>query len=208
MLTKKEITWIIITILIFGFVIGWSQQPSYSPFVFLIATIILLTNIFAKKIAANHFNIKIEHEIWKFKQYYWPKRSKFKKPIPIGLILPFFFSFLSLGAFKIFTLLQFNAKNLHKKRALRKRGANRYSEINESDLAFTSAWGFWSLIFLAILAIIIKQPEIAKYSIYYGFWNLIPISNLDGTKLFFGSLINWMILAVIYAISLIVVLII
>ena len=75
-------------------------------------------------------------------------------------------------------------------------------EINDSDLAFTAAWGFWALILLAIIASIIKQPELAKYSIYYGIWNLHQISQLDGTKLFFGLLINWLLLIIVYVISL------
>jgi len=205
MLTKKEIAWIIIAILILGFIISLPKLSISSPYVFLIAAIIILTSILTKKIAANHYSIKIEHKIWSFKRWGWYRRSKFKKPIPIGLILPFFVSFLSLGMIKILGILQFDAKNLAKKRVLKKRGAYRYSKINESDLAFTSAWGFWALIVLAIIGYFINQPELTKYSIYYGAWNLIPISNLDGTKLFFGSLINWILLAIIYLVSSIVV---
>lgn len=203
MFTKKEIAWIIIAILILGFIITLPKLSISSPYVFLTAAIIILTNILTKKIAASHYSIKIEHKIWSFKRWGWYERSKFKKSIPIGLILPFFVSFLSLGIVKILTLLQFDAENLGKKRALKKRGAYRHSEINESDLAFTSAWGFWALIALAIIGYFINQPELTKYSIYYGLWNLIPISNLDGTKLFFGSLINWILLVIVYLISLV-----
>lgn len=205
MFTKKEITWIIIAILIFGFIITLPKLSISSPYVFLTSAIIILTSVLTKKIASNYYNIKIEYRIWSFKRFGWYERSKFKKPIPIGLILPFFVSFLSLGFIKILTLLQFDAKNISKKRALKKRGAYRYSKINESDLAFTSAWGFWALIVLAIIGYFINQPELTKYSIYYGIWNLIPISNLDGTKLFFGSLINWILLAIAYLISLVIV---
>ena len=124
----------------------------------------------------------------------------------MGLILPFFTTFVSIGSVKIMTLLQFNAKP-SKKRLLKKRGYVKKSEINESDLAFISAWASWGLILLAIIASIIKQPELAKYAIYYGFWNLLPISQLDGAKLFFGSFINWFLLIIAYIISLIIVLI-
>ena len=201
----KEIAWIIIAILIMGFIISLPKLSISSPYVFLTAAIIILTSVLTKKIASSHYSIKIEHKVWSFKRWGWYERSKFKKPIPIGLLLPFFVSFLSLGIIKILTLLQFDAENLVKKRALKKRGAYRYSKINESDLAFTSAWGFWALIALAIIGYLINQPELTKYSIYYGIWNLIPISNLDGSKLFFGSLINWILLIIIYLISLVVV---
>jgi hypothetical protein len=202
--SKKEIAWIIITILIFGFIISLPELSISSPYIFLISAIIVLTSVLVKKISANHYSLKIEHKIWGFKQFWFYEKSKFKKPIPIGLLFPFFIPILSLGIFKPLTFLQFNAKNLPKKRALKKRGQHRYSEINESDLAFTSAWGFWALILLAIIGIFINQPELSKYSIYYGLWNLLPISNLDGTKLFFGSLINWILLAIAYLISLVV----
>ena len=207
MLTKKEIAWIIIAILVLGFIIGWSEKPTYSPIVFLFSAIIILIPILTKKLAANHFNLKIEHKIWGFKQFWWTTKSHFKKPFPIGLIIPFFFAFFSLGIIKIMALLQFDAKNLKKKRVLKKRGSYRYSEINESDLAFTAAWGFWALLVLALVSSLLNQPELTKFSIYYGIWNLLPISQLDGTKLFFGSLINWIILALVYIISLVVVLV-
>tara|TARA_Y100000310_G_scaffold332213_1_gene407383 strand:- start:126 stop:758 length:633 start_codon:yes stop_codon:yes gene_type:complete len=205
--TKKEIIWIIIAILIGGFVIEMSEQLQLNLIGLLWAAIIILVSVFAKKITSSIYNIKIEHKIWSLKQFGWIKSAHFKKAVPMGLILPFFVSIVSLGIIKPFTLLQFDAENLKKKRVLRKRGAHRYSEINDSDLAFTSTWGFWALILLAIIASLIKQPELAKYSIYYGLWNLLPISQLDGSKLFFGSLINWVLLIIAYVISLVIILI-
>jgi len=206
--TKKEIVWVIIVILIMGFMISFSLSPNYSLKILLISAIIILTNIFTKKIAGKVFNIKIEHKILEFQRWSYYKRSHFKKSIPIGLILPFFISIISLGMIKPFWLLQFNSENLMKKRIKRARGESMYrrTEINESDLGFTAAWGFWSLILLAIIGFYLKQPELTKYSIYYGIWNLIPLSNLDGIKLFFGSLINWILLAIVYIISLVIVL--
>ena len=114
---------------------------------------------------------------------------------------------MSLGIIKPFTLLQFDAENISKKRAFKKRGTYRYEEINDSDIGFTAAWGLWALIALAVIGAIIKQPELTKYSVYYGIWNLIPFGQLDGSKLFFGSIVNWALLAIVYIISLIVVLI-
>lgn len=204
MFNKKEILWIIISIIIFGFIIGFSLKPTYSYNVFLISFIIISINILTKKFASKYFNVIIEHKIWEFQRWGWYKRSKFKKPKPIGLILPFFLSFLSLGAIKIMTFLQFNGKP-SKKRILKKRGRVRQSKINESDLAFISAWGFYALLLIAIIGAIFKIPQLTKYSVYYGIWNLLPLSELDGSKLFFGSFFNWCLLAIIYIVSLVII---
>jgi hypothetical protein len=205
MFSKKEIGWIFVAILLMGFVIGWSNKMSYSLSVFLIALIIILVNVLAKKIAASHYSLKINHKIWHIQYLWFSKKDKLKKPFPIGLIIPFLLSFLSMGLIKVFALLQFDYENNYKKRALKRRGMYRHSEINESDLAFTSAWGFWSLIALAIISTLINQPEISKYAVYYGLWNLLPLSNLDGSKLFFGSPVNWLLLVIIYIISVVLV---
>lgn len=207
--TKKEIVWIIIAILIMGFMISFSLSPTYSLKILLISAIIILTSTITKKIAGEIFSIKVEHKVLDFQRWGYYRRSHFKNPIPMGLILPFFFSIISLGIIKPFTLLQFNAENIYKKRIQRARGESKYrrTEINESDLGFTAAWGFWALILLAVIGYFLKQPELTKYSIYYGIWNLIPLGNLDGIKLFFGSLINWILLVIVYIIGLIIILI-
>jgi len=201
---KKEIIWIILSIIILGFIIEFSTEYTLNYTGFIYATIIILTSVLIKNLAADYFYVTIEHTIWEVKHWWWTKRSHFKKPIPFGLILPFFIAFVSIGTIKMMTLLQFNGKP-SKKRLLKKRGAVRKSEVNESDFAFISAWASWGLIILAIIASLIHQPELSKYAIYYGFWNLLPISQLDGAKLFFGSFINWILLLLAYVISLIII---
>jgi len=207
--TKREITWVIISILIMGFIISLSLTPTFTPKILLISAIIILTSVITKKIVGNHLAVKVEHTIFGLKQFWVTKRSHFKKPIPIGLIFPFFISIISTGIVKPFTLLQYNVENIEKKRIRRARGEGHYrrEEINESDLGFISALGFWALILLAIIGFYLKQPELTKYSIYYGIWNLIPFGQLDGMKLFMGSLFNWVLLIITYVVSLIIILI-
>ena len=205
-LTKKEVYWIIIAIIILGFVIEFSEKYTLTATGFIYAAIIILTSVLIKNLAADYFHVIIEHKIWSFKQWWFTKRAHFKNPVPIGLIIPFFITFVSIGAIKVMTILQFDGKPSSKK-LLKKRGTVRKSEVNESDFAFISAWASWALIFLAIIASLIKQPELAKYAICYGFWNLLPISQLDGSKLFFGSFVNWLLLIIAYIISLIIILI-
>lgn len=208
MFTKKEVTWLIVAVVIAAFVMGLTEKLIYELADFLmyliIAALIILTTVITKKIAAEHFDIEIEHKIWEFKRYGFYERAYLKKPVPLGLIIPFFIAFLTLGAVKPLTLLQFDYKNLPRKRILRRRGGKqgiRKREINETDHAFTAAWGFYSLLVLAAIGIIINIPALTKFSIYYGLWNLIPISGLDGLKIFFGSLLNWALLVILYLIG-------
>ena len=182
------------------------QNPN--PLLLILPIIIILTNVITKKYAANYFNIKITYNIWQFQRFWLATKSKFKKPIPIGLILPIFLSFFSLGIIKAMTFLQFDYENNFPKRVLRKNGRVRREELNESDPGYTAAWGFYSLLILSAIAIIINLLtdfqifiDLAKYSLYYGAWNLLPISQLDGTKLFFGNFFNWVVLALIFFVA-------
>jgi hypothetical protein len=204
MFTKREAIWIFIASLVMGFMIAFPNN--FSLILLPIAFIIILTNVIAKKLVAKHFGIDIQHQNWEFQRYGWYERSKFKKPFPIGLVFPFLLTIFSLGIIKPLTLLQFKSKP-SKTRVARKRARLRYSEQNEEDMAFTAAFGFWALIILSLIGTLINQPELTKYSIYYGIWNLLPLSSLDGNKLFFGSLFNWIILTIVYIIALVAIII-
>ncbi len=216
----KEAIWIIIAILLFWIIIGItynseteSLQLNLQLSLLIIPALIILTNIFAKEIVAPRYSTKIEHSIWKFQRWGWYERAHFKKPIPIGLILPPLVSFLALGFLKPFLFLQYNAKNDSARRLLKKQGtrrAERKMDLNEVDSAFISVWGFYSLIILAIIGELLTYnfniqlgTQLTKYSIFYGAWNLLPLGNLDGAKTLFGSPVSYSLLLIFYAIFLI-----
>mgnify|MGYP001596391204 CR=1 FL=1 len=202
MFTQKEAVWILISIIIFEFIILFPIPENFNILLILIPIIIILINVFSKKIACNFFNIKIEHKPWEIQRFGLSMRSKLKKPFPVGLVFPIVLAILSLGIIKPLTLLQFDYENIPEKRILKQRGLKRKSEINDSDIGFTAVWGFASLLALAIIASLFKFPELAKYSVFYGAWNLIPYGNLDGAKVFFGSMMSWVTLTILYLISL------
>ena len=204
MFTKKEIGWSLISFLIFSFVIGF--VGNFTPSAIIVAFLIISISLVMKKLSAKYFYVDIEHDVWKFQRYGFLERSKFKKPFPIGLVLPFFMTILSLGLIKPLMFLQFKSKS-SKLRILKNRGIiHRTLEVKESDLAFISAAGFWGLLLLSLIGLFTNFELLTQYSIYYGLWNLIPISNLDGAKLFFGSFFNWVLLTIIYLISLVIIL--
>jgi len=202
MFTQKEAVWILISIIIFEFIILFPIPENFNILLILVPIIIILINVISKKIACDFFNLKIEHKPWEIQRFGWYRRSKFKKPFPLGLVFPIVLTILSLGIIKPLTLIQFDYENIPEKRILKQRGLIRKSEINDSDPGFTAVWGFASLLVLAIIAALIRFPELAKYSIFYGAWNLIPYGNLDGARVFFGSMISWISFVICYGIAL------
>ena len=219
MFTKKEFTWLVIVIIIFEFIIalGFDSKTGYlilnlsRPQKFLVPILIIFISVIAKKLAAPHYSIKIEHTQWKIQRFGYYARSSFKKPFPIGIVLPFFMAFFSLSFVKPLTFLQFDAQNDPRKRIQKRYGDIKFRkyEINESDLNLTAFWGFFSLIGLSVLGIIINIfinksypsnynlwniKELATFPIYYCFWNLVPWENLDGLKVFIGNFFTWVFL--------------
>jgi len=194
MIKSKELTQIIIAILIMSLVLSFVNLlaiPStldgkaYLEMLGYSAIIILVT-IFAKKLSASNRGIEIEHKILGLKRWGIYARSYFKKAIPIGAILPLLLSILSQGYVKAFTFLQFDAKPLITKK-IKKKSQDTHSEIEEIDLGMIAYWGLIATLALAIIADYLNYNLLAKYSFYYAIWNLIPFGQLDGMKILMAS---------------------
>lgn len=199
MFTKKEILWIIIAIIIFEFIFVLKIENNTlkidlrNPIKLIVPPLIIFVSTATKKIAAKYFCIKIEHSIWEIKRYGYKPNSYFKKPFSVGIFLPIFLTFLSLGKIKPLTFLQFDYKNYKERRLMRMHGniQTRRYEINESDPGLTAWTGFFSLIILSIIGMFLNFKELALWPLYYNLWNLIPLENLDGIKTFFGNLLSY-----------------
>ena len=202
MFTKKELTWMIIFILIMGFILGFSEKPDFTYYFFLISAIIIVSHILVKKLFAIYFAVRIEHKPFYWQRWGWYERSHLRWPIPMGLILPFFLSLFSLGIVKMLWFFEFNLTPT-KKKSLRVRGMHRREEVNETDFALIAFWGFIWLLVLAIIASFLHHPDLAKYAVFYGLWNLIPIAWLDGSRLFYGTPFTWFFMMILYLISLV-----
>ncbi|MDP2925629.1 MAG: hypothetical protein Q8N99_04615 [Nanoarchaeota archaeon] len=207
MFTIKEITWIIIAIVIFEFMVLFPVPKPFNASILLVPIIVILVNVIVKKIVSRHFSINIEHKVFEFERWGLYSRSHLKKAFPMGLVFPLVLTILSLGLIKPFFLLGFEYSDIPRKRILKEHGTKRKTLINDSDPGYVAAWGFFSLIVLAIIGAIFKFPELSKYAIYYGAWNLIPFGKLDGMKLFFGSILTYSMIAILYIISLLMVII-
>ncbi|MFH1358764.1 MAG: hypothetical protein ABIH37_02670 [archaeon] len=216
--TKKELGWMLIAMIIATFI-------SFIPLIplvpedteailtrFLIFFLIIFVSVTVKKLIAPHYSIKIEHRVWEFQRWGYYLRSKFKKPIPMGLIFSFFLGIFSLGYIKPFLYLQFDIEDDPHRRMLSHIGgrkAVRKDYLNQEDYGYTAAWGFYSLLVLAIIGGIISSfynlqfgADLAKLSIFYGLWNLVPFGNLDGSRLFYGVYWGWIFMLIFYLIGL------
>jgi hypothetical protein len=190
---KKEIGLIIISVIIMTLLIVFGREEGSSPALiraFLVSIIILSLVVMAKRITANYLDVGIEHKIWEFQRYNIIEHSHFRRPIPLGLILPLLLSLFSLGIVKFFAFLQFESKALPSK-AVKKYGLRRYSGIMEWDDALIVFYSLMPLLFIGLISKFIPGiffADLARYSMIYVISNLIPIGKLDGTKLFFGSI--------------------
>lgn len=217
--TKKELIWMVIIIPIAAFISFIPIIPNDDPIKILtrllVFALIIFLSVTAKKLRAPLQSIKIEHKIWEFQRWGPYKRSKFKKPIPMGLIFPFFLGLFSLGYLKPFVFLQFDFEDDPDRRRLSQRGgrkAVRKQYLNQEDYGYTAAAGFYTVLALAIIGGILSWQynltfgaDLAKFSIYYGLWNLVPFGQLDGSRLFFGVYGGWIFITLLYLIGLLLV---
>ena len=156
-----------------------------------ISFVIIIVSILAKKLAARAIDAKSEIKIWQFKRYWITTRSEFKKPVPMGVILPILLSFISLGFIKFLAFFQTELEAMPS-RVAKKYGLRRYSDIMEWDGSLVVFYSTLALLILAVICSFITSKsfsffELAKYSLYYSIYNIIPFSSLDGVKLFMGS---------------------
>jgi len=207
MFKPKEISHIILAIIILSFVVSFNQISKNSErghliiFSIIIITLIIFINIIAKKITAYYFESNIESKIWHLQQYSFKQSYHFKKPLPAGIIIPFILSVISLGYAMWLAILEFEV-NPSSTRVSKRHGHYRVSEMTDTQIGIIAASGVIVNLIASIIGYLIGVPEFARLSIYYAAFSLLPLSGLDGTKIFFGSRVMWFSLVIITAIFL------
>jgi len=211
MTLKKEIVAIFASVLILSFLISLMASLEIFLQTALLVFLVVIINVFAKKIAAFYFDSEIEIKIWDIERYGWMgvvskgfkhPSGKFKKPILIGLFLPFLVSLFSYGATTWLATLVFEAKS--KTYRVAKRFENySFSEMSEFHIGWIAAFGIIANLTFGVIGYLFNFPEFAKLNLYLAFFNIIPISSLDGNKIFFGSYVLWGFLASIVLLGLI-----
>jgi len=208
MLKLKEVMQIIIVIILFAFIISFPQiLKENNQFIeaLVFAFIILAVNILAKKITAYYYDSKIEQKILHWRRWGYYKRSQLKKPIPIGILLPFLLVWISYptGFIKMLTFLQSEITPTSARVSRRRGGViQRHLEMTEFHLSVICGIGIVANLVLALVAGIFDYGRLARFSVYFCIWNLLPLGQVDGSKILFGSKLLWLLLAVLSVVGL------
>ncbi|MBS3071104.1 hypothetical protein J4407_02275 [Candidatus Pacearchaeota archaeon] len=190
MLSRKEIVSVLIIALVFSFSISLIESIEIFLYTLLSVLIIILINISAKKIISYYLESEIETGIWEIKRYGFKPQRYFKKSLPVGALLPIITTAISFGYFTWLASLVFEVKaKIY--RTAKRHDLYTFSEMTEYHVGLIAASGILANLILAVAGYLIGFEEFAKLNIYYAFFNILPISDLDGNKIFFGSVIMW-----------------
>ncbi|MDP3987365.1 MAG: hypothetical protein Q8P81_04030 [Nanoarchaeota archaeon] len=215
MITKEELKPILITILVLTISLNLFRSISLMPIILLSVFLVVMINILAKKITSFYLDSEIEMRLWNlegllrgfrlFRGFHPnnpPYYKRFKKPFQAGVFFPILSRviFYPLGNFVWMASLIFEVKP-KVYRAAKRHGLYSYSEMTESHIGLIAASGIVANLLFALAGYLIGFPEFSKINIYMAFFNMIPISDLDGNKIFFGNNTLWIFLAALVTIA-------
>jgi len=206
MVNKKEVASLVISSIIIAFSITLVKDLNIFLLVLLGVFILISVNIIIKKFMAYLLESEIEVKIWEIKRWGFRTDQYWKKAFPLGIFMPVLMRVLlfSFNGFTWMASLVFDvkAKAYH---AAKRHGIYSFSEMTEEHIGKIAAAGIFANLFLAVLFYLIGGDFgtlFAKLNIWFVFFNMIPLSDLDGNKIFFGNIILWSFLAVITLIGL------
>ena len=207
MINRKELTVIVISLIILSFSVAFVKDitsPVNFGYLLLSIFLILGVNIVAKKIASFYLDSEIEIKLWEIERYGFKPSRYFKRPIPAGIIFPLAISLITIGQIKFLASLVFDVKP-KTYRAAKRYGLYTFSEMTEFHIGLIAAAGIAANLLFAVVGYLIGLPSAMNFSalsVYFALWNLLPFSDLDGNKIFFGSLILWAFLAALTLVGL------
>lgn len=192
----KESTIIFISALVIGLGLSFTGN-GFSSFIiaFLTILLILLINIFAKKIFGYHLETNVTTKFWTIYHFGLKNKNHFKNKLAM-IWLPLFTSFITTGNFVWLAITEFDV-SAKPERVAKRHGLYRYTEVTEWHISLIAVAGILANIFFGILAYLFGFEYFAKWSIIYAFWSIVPFGRLDGSKIFFGSRNLWFGLSII-----------
>jgi len=184
MFNKKEAATIGIFSIILAFIFSFMEGINAFFYFFVAIFLIIFINSLAKKISSYYLDSEIEIKFWEIKRYGFKPHKHFKRAFPAGMFFPLITAAASLGYFVWMASLIFDVKpKIY--RAAKRFGLYSFSEMTEHHMGLIAASGVLINLFFAVIGYLTGFSDFARLNIYYSFFNLIPISDLDGNKIFF-----------------------
>lgn len=196
--TKETVTILLATIIL-ALTVAFKETSIFYP-VLLSFLIIISVNVLAKKIIGFHFETNVKTKFWTWQQFGLRRDMHFKKPVPMAW-LPLLLVLFSKGFILWLGILEFDIK-AKAERVAKRHGIYRFTQVTEWHMALIATWGLIANLIFAIGGYALGFELFAKYSIYFIAWNVIPLSRLDGAKIFYASRGLWMAIFAITAIVL------
>ncbi|HKL24571.1 MAG TPA: hypothetical protein VJ912_04505 [Candidatus Nanoarchaeia archaeon] len=197
MLKKQEISAIIVSSIIIAFVSTLIETNKLFLYSLLAIFLVITINVLAKKISGFYLESIVDIKLWEIRRWGFKPHQKFRNSFPIGAFLPIIskiFLFPINGLVWTASLVFDVRPSVH--RAVKRHGVYAFSEMTESHTGIIAAWGIIANLFFAFLGYLLNFPLFTQFNLWYAFFNMIPVSNLDGSKIFFGKKILWYILSV------------
>ena len=204
MIRAKEIFYFLVASIVVGYLFAFKQllTGNLSPWLnySILAFIMIILNALACELAVLRFGCDAEYRLWGTRNIPWTvkklfshlrEKERFKKEVPLWLIVPLVCIFATLGLVKWLAVLVFEAVPVHLSRMKKGR---LYAELTEWDLALIASLGPLVSVLLAVVSKIISGglfEVFATMNIWYAFFNLLPLSDFNGAKIFYGSKILW-----------------
>ncbi len=204
MFTKKESAALLISILVLSFVFGFDDGKeafalSSWLFNFLIVFLAVFASVLFRELMfkgfARRHDATSEYGIWNINQVWFGK--KLERGIPLGIFAAVVLAIASAGKFFFTAIGVHNLRENRHARVGRKLIFLEYSE--EAKIA---SMGILSHLFLASAGLLggnflgLNMSAFVNINFFMALFNLLPISNLDGAKIFFGSLMTYIFLVV------------
>jgi len=200
MFNKKEVFSLLIAALVIGYLyslneISWMGWLSMAG----LALIILFVHHLGQKLASLFYDCTSELNLWTVRQFGLQQWQHFRFDFPFWFIVP---AILAVITFP-FMLVKWLAITTFEATPLPSRIRRRYAEITEWHLALIATGGLFMNALLALISQIAGWNDFAMLNLYFILFNLVPISKLDGNKIFFGSPMLW-IFAVVFTLTMII----
>ena len=185
MFKAKELIYILIVVVIAGFVISLPVITINSILMGLLyALIIIFVFVLGQKIFALLLNCKTEIDLWELKRYGFKKKQKLKTGFPLWLVVPILFGLITNGFLKWTALLNYEVTPIIPRKAKK-----RYSELTEKEVALIGSGGPIFSIALAFIMFLVWVctnsvgfKDLSMLSLWLSFFSLIPLGKTTGTE--------------------------